>query len=140
MTTIPAHPPAAERAPLRLRAVLGNLAIAAGSLLAFTFFIILYAVGPKFEEIFREFGTPPSPLAGVFLSVARLLASIGPIGTVAAAAAAGGAIILVGRAGRRSPALLTLLVLVPLAMFPLFLLAVFEPLSAMIESLRASTP
>lgn len=122
--------------------IAANLAIAVGAFFTFALTMLLYATGSKLDEAFRDFGTPPNPVADIFLALGRLLASLGLAGSVAAAALAAGIVIIVGRAGRGSAALMTLIVLVPLVLFLAFPLSVVEPLSQMIESLQAagSTP
>lgn len=141
MTTSAVSPALGGPAPhLCIGRTLANLAIAAGALLMFAFVLLLYGVGAKFDEIFRDFGTTPNPVAAIFLAAARLLASAGSAGAVILAALAAGVVILVGCMGRRSPVLMVLIVLVPLVLLPLFVLSMYEPLGGMIASLQNTPP
>lgn len=101
---------------------------------------ITAVIAPKFEDMFRDFGVALPYVTRVFLAIARALTT--PIGLISAAAAIG---LLCTAAGtfsysrRWAFALVIVLAIVGFLLYGgLFLLAMFGPNVAMIESLQQS--
>ncbi len=64
MTTTAAYAaPVDAAAPGKGCHIAANLAIAVGAFFTFALTMLLYATGSKLDEAFRDFGTPPNPVA-----------------------------------------------------------------------------